>query len=52
MGDAAGDDEAEATGDELGDAMEAVDKRDAAMVKRTCDSVLRVSVITHPTYYC
>ena len=29
--------------DELGDEMEAVDRRDAAMVRRICDSVLRVS---------
>jgi hypothetical protein len=48
IGDVGGDDEAEVAGEELGDAMEAVERRDAAIVKRRCDSVLRVCVITHP----
>lgn len=42
VGEAAG----EALVDELGDAIEAVERSDAAMVSRMCDSVLRVSVVT------
>jgi hypothetical protein len=34
-------------GDELGEEMDAVDRRDAAIVRRMWDSVLSVSVVMH-----
>lgn len=42
-----GEEFVEAAGEELGEEIEAVDRRDAAMVRRMCDSVLRAPVVTH-----
>lgn len=47
VGELAGEDVVDAAGELLGDAMEAVEISDAAMVKRMCDSVLSVAVVTH-----
>jgi hypothetical protein len=46
-GEEAGEEDADAAGEEAGEAIEAVETSEAAMVKRTCDSVERVAVVTH-----
>lgn len=48
VGELAGEDDAEAAGEEFGEATEAVDRRDAAIVRRRWDSVLSVAVMMHP----
>jgi len=48
VGELAGEEDAEVAGEELGEAMDAVERREAAMVRRRCDSVLSVAVMTHP----
>ena len=42
-----GEEAAEEAADEFGDAMGVVERREAAMVRRMCDSVERVSVVRH-----
>lgn len=46
-GEAAREEEAEAAGEEGGEAREAVETRDAAIVRRMWDSVERVAVVIH-----
>jgi hypothetical protein len=48
VGELAGDEDDEVVGEEWGEAIDAVERRDAAIVKRRCDSVLSVAVMTHP----
>jgi hypothetical protein len=48
VGEVAGEEEAEAAGEVGGVAIDAVERREAAMVRRRCDSVLRVAVMMHP----
>jgi hypothetical protein len=48
VGELAGEEDAEAAGEDGGVAMDAVDRREAAMVRRRCDSVLRVAVMMQP----
>ena len=46
IGEVAGEEVLEVAGDEFGEETEAVERRDAAMVRRICDSVLSVAVVT------
>lgn len=54
-GEAAADDVGEGlvelAAEELGDETEAVERRDAAMVRRMCDSVDRVAMVTQAAFH-